>query len=228
MVEKYDEKVTGHRITVAWVYANPFTGYVHLENFKMYEPGTDSLFFSSQGVSADFSMYKLFHKLYEINKITLSHPYGVIIQNNKDFNFTDLIKKFSSKEIRDTNHIPAHFNILDITIKEGEFYFRNDAIPVNYFIKQVNIESKGKRWDRDSIEATYSFIPGIGTGDIHGNLSFNFAVTVRGELSNILANCMVIVEAPETIFLVSIAIFIARNIAFKSSFSAIYKSHISR
>ncbi|MEP7322163.1 MAG: DUF748 domain-containing protein [Saprospiraceae bacterium] len=174
LVEKYDEKITGRRITVAWVYANPFTGYIHMENFKMYEPGKDSIFLSAQGVSAHFSINKLFHKTYEITKISLNHPYGVIVQNEKEFNFTDLIKKLSSKEVRDTTNAPTHFNILDITIKDGEFHLRNDAIPVNYFIKQVNIESKGKRWDRDSIEATYSFIPGIGTGDIHGNLSFNF------------------------------------------------------
>ncbi|MEO5582576.1 MAG: DUF748 domain-containing protein [Saprospiraceae bacterium] len=173
MVEKYDEKFTGRKITIGLVYVNPFTGNIHLKNFKMYEPGNDTIFLSAQELSAHLSIKKLFHKSYEINKISFTHPYAVVVQNKNEFNFTDLLKRFSPNEIIDTTRSPFHFNIHDITIKEGEFYLRNDAIPVNYFIKNVEIESEGTSWDKDSLEATFSFLPGIGTGDIHGKTSIN-------------------------------------------------------
>ena len=64
----------------------------------MYEsPEHDSVFFSANGSQCKFSMLKLFSKNYEISQLTLDHPVGIIIQNKNDFNFNDLIEKFSSK-----------------------------------------------------------------------------------------------------------------------------------
>jgi len=59
--KKYGEKYTGRHITMGWVYVNPFTGYVHISDLKIYESlnpdsikETDSVFFSAKGVSAKF------------------------------------------------------------------------------------------------------------------------------------------------------------------------------
>ena len=127
-----------------WAYVNPLTGYIHFSNLKIYELKSDSIFFSADGVSANISMLKLFSKTFEISKLTLNHPRGVIIQNKKDLNFNDLIDKFSSKEDSVKIKAQVHFNILNIKINEGEFYYHEKLIPINYFIKKVNIESKGK------------------------------------------------------------------------------------
>ena len=140
-----------------WAYVNPFTGYIHFSNLKIYEEKSDSIFFSADGVSVNISMLKLFSKTYEISKLTLNHPRGIIIQNKKDFNFNDLIDKFSSKENSDTTKAQVHFNILNIKINEGEFYYHEKLIPINYFIKKVNIESTGKRWDADTIACAIFF-----------------------------------------------------------------------
>jgi len=173
LIQKYDEKYTGRQITLGWAYVNPFTGYLHFSNLKIYELKSDSIFFSADGVSANFAMLKLLSKTYEISKITLDHPRGIIIQNKKDFNFSDLIKKFSPKENRDTTKAPVHFSILNAKIMEGEFYFREELIPINYFIKEVNIESTGKHWDEDTITAQFSLLPGIGSGDMNGDFTIN-------------------------------------------------------
>ena len=72
VVEKYDVKWTGRQITMGWVYVNPFTGYVHISNLKIFESADtsalrepDSLFFSAGGLSANFSMRKLLSKTIE-------------------------------------------------------------------------------------------------------------------------------------------------------------------
>src|SRR5882672_3076117 len=78
LVEKYDEKYTGRQIKMDWAYVNPFTGYVHFSNLKIYESKSDSLFFSAQGLSANFSLLKILSKTYEISQLTLDHPYGII------------------------------------------------------------------------------------------------------------------------------------------------------
>ncbi len=179
LVEKYDEKYTGRQIKTGWIYLNPFTGYVHLHNLKIYEtkslPGiveSDSVFFSAKGLSANFAMIKLLSKTIEITKLTLNQPTGIIIQNQKDFNFIDLIKKFTPDK-HDTTLSPVHFNILSIKIKKGVFYYREMTIPVNYFIKDVTIESKGLHWNTDTISAKFSFLSGPGSGNAKGSFTIN-------------------------------------------------------
>ncbi|HEX7412504.1 MAG TPA: AsmA family protein, partial [Bacteroidia bacterium] len=173
LIEKYDEKYTGRQITLDRAYVNPFTGYVHLSNLKIYELKSDSVFFSAKGVSASISLFKLFSKTYEISNITLDQPHGTIIQNKKDLNFNDLIERFSSKDSSNISKAPIHFNILNIKINDGEFYYRELITPINYFIKNVNIESSGKHWDEDTIVAKFSCLPGIGSGDAKGDFTVN-------------------------------------------------------
>lgn len=173
LIEKYDEKYTGRKITLDRAYVNPFTGYVHLSNLKIYELKSDSVFFSANGVSASFALLKLFSKTYEISSITLDQPHGTIIQSKKDLNFNDLIERFSSKDRVDTNRTPVHFNILNIKINDGVFYYHELVTPINYFIKSVNIESSGMHWDEDTIVAKFSCLPGTGSGDAKGNATIN-------------------------------------------------------
>ena len=173
LIEKNDEKYTGRQITMDWAYVNPFTGYVHLKNLRINEFKSDSIFFTSKGLSINFSLYKLFLKTYEISELILDQPRGIVVQNKNDFNFNDILKMFASDKVLDSTKTPVHFNILNIKIINGEFYYREPLIPISYFIKNVNLESKGRRWDSDSISTAISFIPGIGTGKVKGNITIN-------------------------------------------------------
>lgn len=173
LIEKNDEKYTGRKITMDWAYVNPFTGFVHLKNIKINEFESDSIFFFSKGLSINFSLYKLFSKTYEISELTLDEPRGYIIQNKNDFNFDDVLKIFTPNEVLDTTKLPLHLNILNIKIKNGEFYYHEPLIPINYFIKNVNLESTGKHWNSDSISTSISFVPGNGSGKINGNFTIN-------------------------------------------------------
>ena len=172
-VIKATEKFSGRQITMDRLYLNPFTGFIQISNLKIYEPASDSIFFSAEDIGADIALRKLLSKTYEIRKLTLYHPKGTIIQNEKDLNFNDLIDKFSPKDTIDTIKAPAHFSILSLKIIDGEFHYREQLIPINYFIKKVNIESTGIRWDTDTVNVRFSLLPGIGTGDMNGDLTIN-------------------------------------------------------
>ena len=173
LVEKYDLKFTGRQITMDWAYVNPFTGYVHFDNFKIFEYRSDSVFLSARGVSANFEMRKLFSKTYEISELTLNRPRGIVIQIDKDLNFNDLVKKFSPKVDSLKALAPIHFSILHIHIINGEILYRERVTPINYFITKVNIESSGIHWDADTIAAKFSFLSGIGSGAMNGNFTIN-------------------------------------------------------
>jgi len=173
LVEKYDLKFIGRQITLDWAYVNPFTGYVHFDNFKIYEYQSDSVFLSTEGVTANFEMRKLLSKNYEISQLTLNRPRGILIQIGKDLNFDDLIKKFTPKVDSLKALAPIHFSINKIIITDGEFYYRERVTPINYFITKVNIESTGVHWDADTIAAKFSFQSGIGSGGMNGNFTIN-------------------------------------------------------
>nr|MDA3890339.1 DUF748 domain-containing protein [Salinivirgaceae bacterium] len=194
-----DEKYSGRQIPVGWVYFNPFNGYVHIQNLKIFETKIannlvpeDSIFFSAKGLSANVALLKLASKTIEITKLTLNQPEGFIIQNKNNLNFNDLIQKFTpdkSEIILDT----FHFNILKMKIKNGVFHYREKLIPINYFIKNVNIESSGIYWNVDTLAAKFSFCSGIGTGNAAGditinlkNMDYNLAIIVQQFNLNII------------------------------------------
>ena len=120
-------------------------------------------------------MFKILSKTktYEISDLTFTQPYGIITQNNKEYNFNDLIKKFSPQDSSKAAKTVSHFNILNVKILDGIFYYRDKQVPINYFIKKVNIESTGMQWDADTIAAKFSFLSGIGSGGMKGNFTIN-------------------------------------------------------
>lgn len=173
LVEKYDVKYTGRQIQVNGCYVNPFTGYIQFSNLKIYEFKSDTIFFSTNTLSANFAMLEFLSKTIEITEITLDHPVGIIIKNKSKVNFNDLIEKFSTKN-KNKKSSAIHFNILNIKVNDGVVCYQETDTPVNYFIKEVNIESEGKMWDVDSMSAKISLLSGIGTGDLSGNITTNF------------------------------------------------------
>ena len=85
LIEKYDEKYTGRQITMSWAYVNPFTGYVHFSNVKIYEEQSDSIAFSVNSLSGTFKMRKIFSGKYILRELILDHPKWMVIKNKNDF-----------------------------------------------------------------------------------------------------------------------------------------------
>lgn len=181
LIEKYDEEYTGRQIYIDRVYINPFTGYVNLGNLKIHEfkslpagQAGDSIFIAIKSVSAKITMRKLFSKTIEITDITLNQPWVEIVQKNLHFNFDDLVTKFSSKNSSDKTNEPVHFYFHNIKIIGGHFFYIDQVLPINFSIKNVNIEStEGWFWNKDFISAKYSFLSENGNGGMKGNYSMN-------------------------------------------------------
>jgi hypothetical protein len=172
LIAKYAREYSGRRVTMDWVTVNPFTGIIIISNLKVYERDNDSIFFSSNAIGARVSVLKSLTGTYEIKRLILNHPRVKIIHNDKDFNFNDLVDKFSSSGNPDTTK-KTRLNILNIKIADGEFYYQEPKIPIYYFIKNVNIESSGLRWNSDTTNIKFSFLPGTGRGNVKGDLTVN-------------------------------------------------------
>lgn len=175
LIEKYDVKYTGREITMDWLYLNPFTGNVHFNDLKIHEYKSDSVFFSVSGLTVNLEMGKLLSKTYEVSEVTINKPVVWVIQTKKHFNFDDMIAKFTdSTKVKDTvKKAPTHLNILNTRINGGEFHYVQKGTPVNYYIKKLNFESPGMRWDEDTVHTKYSFESGMGSGDVKGSFILN-------------------------------------------------------
>lgn len=174
LIEKYDEKFLGRQITLDWIYLNPFTGYAHIDDFKLYELNKDSVFVSFSDLSVNVEMWKLLGKNYEISNLTLSKPEIHIAQNRQQFNFSDIIERFTPKDTtapKDTS--PLKLCVLDVKIKGGKLFYIEQSIPVNYWVTNLDIETPGYRWDVDSVLATVKLKSGPGTGDVKVDANFN-------------------------------------------------------
>jgi hypothetical protein len=178
---------------MSWIYINPFTGYLHISHLVIYESKSlpnynkgDSIFLSADGVSVNLAVLKLLSKKIELSEVTIDQPKGIIIQNKNELNFTDLIKLFTPKK-PSTTPSKFHFNILKIAIKNGTFYYREDVTPINYFIKEVNLESPGKIWDADTMSMKFSISSGPSTGIAKGVVGINLK-TMNYKVATVIQN----------------------------------------
>ncbi|MFN8310795.1 MAG: DUF748 domain-containing protein [Chitinophagales bacterium] len=174
-IEKYDMKILGREITLNWCYVNPFTGYAHLSGVKLFEQNSDSVFVAIDGASVDFAMLKIPSKIYEISSLSISSPQIHLIQNRKQFNFDDIVQRFTPKErqIADSLVKSTKFNMLDVEISNAHFIYDEKVIPVHYWVKEMDLTSPGLRYDRDTIQFKTTLRSGPGSGDVHAEGTFN-------------------------------------------------------
>jgi hypothetical protein len=171
-VEKNSIRYTGRRITAGSAYANLFTGFVQFDSVRIYEAKKDTLFLSAKSVSLDFTLIKLLWNTVDISEIIITQPIGVVINKEKHFNFDDLVIRFSPDPLRNK---PArmHVNVRRVKILQGEITYRDKAIPIDYLVRDLNMESSGRRWDTDTIASSFSFLSQKGEGRARGDFMIN-------------------------------------------------------
>lgn len=173
-IEKYGPKYIGREIKTGVVIVNPFSGYIHIGNLKIFEPQSDSIFLSASSISTNLAISKLFSKTYEIEYLTFDKPHVMVIKDKERFNFTDLQEKGDTTRKEDNaKKEPLHLNVLNVRINNGTIRYHELQTPVDYIFQKLYFESDGKYWDTDTINAHFSFIPGKGPGGVKGDFWTN-------------------------------------------------------
>src|SRR5436190_6115770 len=171
-VEKNDERYTGRKIDIGWAYATVFTGFVQFNEVRIYEAESDTVFLSAKSISADFAMLKLLWNHVEMTEIIITEPQGAIINTEKHFNYDDIVTRFTPDPLR-KNPSRTHVSVLSVKVIHGEIYYRDKAIPIDYLIRDLNMESSGKKWDADTIASSFSFLSQKGNGTARGHFMIN-------------------------------------------------------
>lgn len=171
IIQKYDVKWTGREITLDWVYLNPLTGFVHVDDLIIHEFQRDDVFLSMHGLSVNLSMLKLFSGDYELSAVKFNKPVAYVALRDNRLNFADLIERFAPEDKEKTDTV--HFSALNIKINQGEVHYDENQTPISFSIKNLELNSEGYRWDVDSIPVSFAFSSGQGVGEIFGDLSLN-------------------------------------------------------
>jgi hypothetical protein len=170
LLEKYDVQWLGREITIDRAYVNPYTGYVHLSAVKIFEQQGDSLFISAAEANARIFLPKLLSRVVEIDQLTVIEPWASLVQKKDTLNIDDLIRLFIGGA---PSAKPWHVTLLSTKIINGEFHYREKVIPINYFIKGINIESDGKEPNVDTLAVKFYFREGKTEGDMQGSFMVN-------------------------------------------------------
>ena len=177
LIQKYDVKYTGREITLDWALVNPFSGYLHLHNLKIYEYKSDTVFLAAGGLTVRVSLFKLFSRTLQLNNASLDNLVVRVIKDNKTMNFQSIIDKFSSGDTTRTTSkksTPLRVNLGPLKITNGEIHYRDKQIPFVYYIKKGNFETPGKQWNVDTMAFTYAFESGPTRGSMQGRFDMDF------------------------------------------------------
>ncbi len=178
VIEKNDVKWFGREVTLSSIFINPFRGSVSINNLDIYEFKSDSICLHIDNISANMALTKLFSKTYEIENITIKKPKGSIIQNKAEFNFSDIIRRFSSDSTNvdtATTSEPTKLRILNMKIVDGEFRYIEQHMNIDYKVVHFNAFSPGYMYDEDTLQVNVDLQNGMGKGAIASTFKINLA-----------------------------------------------------
>lgn len=170
LIERHDVEYTGREITLGGILLNPLTGALSLRNMSIFEQGSDTLFMKVKKFKVNVSLLRLLTGTYDISSVRINQPEIRIVRDDSLFNFTDLIERFEVAE--DT--VPEEelkLNVRNISLKNGSVFYSEKKMPVELNITGINFTSDGMYWDRDTINGSYSLVPGSGL--VEGDFMFN-------------------------------------------------------
>src|ERR1043165_6880800 len=125
MIERNSEKYIGRKVTMSWLYVNPFTGGVIAHNVIIFEPGSADTAIRAVNLYANITIAKLFSRTYELSSVTLDRAWVNVIQDTTKFNFEDWFQT-------DSTSSPLHINICNIRVNNSEIHYHELSIPVSY------------------------------------------------------------------------------------------------
>lgn len=170
LLQKYDLQIIGREITVESAYVNPFTGYLCFNGIKIFESHSDSVFISAKSLSGNFALLKLPFNTYEIDHLHLTDPKVYVIQNQEQINFQDIIDFYTPKQPHKKKENPTRINLLDLQIRQGEFFYFEKSIPVSYSVKKLDASSPGLKWGVDTMNIRFDFFSGEEPGEMKGDM----------------------------------------------------------
>jgi len=143
-VENYASELTGRKVTIGSVWVNLLRFTVTINDLKMYEQNSDTVFFSFDEFFVNTSPTKyLFSKTIAVSEVYLEEPHITLVMKGDSLNFQDILARFTSKEDTlsssdSSETIP--YVIKDIQLANGAFRFVQSTFNGTLVLKAIEME----------------------------------------------------------------------------------------
>ena len=159
----------GRQMSVQDASFNAFTGSLQIDDLRIYEANSDSVFLSVDRFGAQLSMLKLLSGTYDLDDVEVARFSVNVEQRDTIFNFSDILD-FLNESPDDEEPLPLvlrNINIHDSDLRYRDLLVHSDLRIQNFslFIPSVDL-----RDIHTSVGADLSFVDG---GQLHTQLHYN-------------------------------------------------------
>jgi len=168
-IESHDKEWINRDITIQKIDINPFTFKVSIYNTIIKEPNSETNFLSFDKLLINFDFWSLLKSKINTQEITLTNLLGNVIQNGKQFNFSDMLNTSNS----DTNSEPIEFNLRNINILKSSIHYTDAHLNSKIILDSISIKDQSFTSNDTIFDANIN-IHQPEDGRIKGNVIYNF------------------------------------------------------
>ena len=140
-IEENDVEMLGREVEMEDIDFNPFTGYLEIAPFELFEAENDQVFMSADRVEGNLAMLSLFSFLPEWEWLRIKNLEVVIIQEHASFNFDDLLTRLSdegdSMQVEEGEASP--YLIHNVSLENGTLIYRDLVVGSELTLEQIAI-----------------------------------------------------------------------------------------
>ncbi|MBK8883787.1 MAG: DUF748 domain-containing protein [Bacteroidales bacterium] len=182
--------LVGRNMTIDKIRLNYFTGTIRIENLKLFESKSDSVFLSFKRLKVNLNYLPLFKNEIFVKYISLDDPNVMVLQNGDIFNFSDLMTSDTLQVVKDTiPDKPIMYIINNISINRGFVKYTDQLLDHSISMNRIDLNIPGFTWNSDStrLGVDFRFIDG---GRLYSNLALNqadstYSVTLKLDSLNL-------------------------------------------
>ena len=174
-IVKNSHELAGRNMTIDKIRFNYFTGTLRIDDLKLFESDSMTLFLGFKRLKINLDYLPLFKNEIFVKYVILDDPNVLVWQNGDIFNFSDLIKSDSIATETDTiPSEPIKYIINNISINRGFVEYTDQVLNHSISMNRVDLNIPGFTWNSDStrLGVDFRFIDG---GRLYSNLSLNQA-----------------------------------------------------
>jgi hypothetical protein len=164
-IVKHSREIIGRKLEIQKIRINYFTGTFRINEVKLYESDSKSVFLSFNQLKVNLEYLPLLKNEILVKSISLDDPFVEVLQNSDKFNFSDLTASDTAKSVTDTlPSKPMKYIINNIRISGG--YVKYTDVNLNHTIalNKLDLLIPGFTWNSDStnLDVDFRFVDGGG------------------------------------------------------------------
>ena len=174
-VVKHSNQLFGRKIEIKKIRVNYFTGTFRINEVKLFESDSKTVFLSFNQLKVNLDYLPLFRNEIFVKSISLDDPFVEVLQNSDKFNFSDLTASDTTKVVKDTVPArPVKYVINNIKINRGYVKYTDVTLNHTIALNKLDLLIPGFTWNSDStnLDVNFRFVDG---GGLYSSLELNQA-----------------------------------------------------